>query len=39
LDLGVIEDGYYWVTGKFLKNVIGNRHFALTQLLADYDNM
>ena len=39
LDLGVIEDGYYWVTGKFLKNIIGNRHFALTQLLADYDNM
>lgn len=39
LDLGVVEDGYYWVTGKFLKNIIGNRHFALTQLLADYDNL
>lgn len=39
LDLGVIEEGYYRTTGKFLQNVIGNRHFSLTQLLADYNNM
>ena len=39
LDLGVTEDGYYRVVGRFLKDIIGNRHFALTQLLADYDNM
>lgn len=39
LDLGTIEEGYYRVTGRFLQNIIGNRHFALTQLLADYDNM
>lgn len=39
LDLGVIEEGYYRSTGRFLQNVIGNRHFALAQLLADYNNM
>lgn len=39
LDLGVTEEGYYRSTGRFLQNVIGNRHFALAQLLADYNNM
>lgn len=39
LDLGVEEEGYYRSTGKFLKNVIGQRHFAMTQLLADYNNL
>ena len=39
LDLGVEEEGYYRSTSKFLKNVIGQRHFAITQLLADYDNL
>lgn len=39
LDLGVMEEGYYRSTGRFLRNVIGNKHFALSQLLADYDNM
>lgn len=39
LDLGVEEEGYYRSTSKFLKNVIGQRHFAIAQLLADYDNL
>lgn len=39
LDLGVEEEGYYRSTGRFLKNVIGQRHFAIAQLLADYDNL
>lgn len=39
LDLGVIEEGWYRTTGKFLANIIKDRHFALTQLLADYDNL
>lgn len=39
LDLGVEEEGYYRSTSKFLKNVIGQRHFAMTQLLADYNNL
>lgn len=39
LDLGAMEEGYYRSTGKFLRNIISNRHFALSQLLADFDNM
>lgn len=39
LDLQTIEEGYYRSTGRFLKNVIANRHFAIKQLLADYNNM
>lgn len=39
LDLGVEEEGYYRSTSKFLKNVIGQRHFAMAQLLADYNNL
>ena len=39
LDLGAMEEGYYRSTGKFLSNVLKNKHFALTQLLADYNNM
>ena len=39
LDLGVVEEGWYRSTAKFLRNVIGQRHFALTQLLADYNNL
>jgi hypothetical protein len=29
LDLQTIEEGYYRSTGRFLKNVIANRHFAI----------
>lgn len=39
LDLQTIEEGYYRSTGRFLKNIIANRHFAIKQLLADYNNM
>lgn len=39
LDLHMMEEGYYRSTGRFLLNVIKNRHFALTQLLADYDQL
>ena len=39
LDLHMMEEGYYRSTGRFLANVIKNRHFALTQLLADYDQL
>ena len=39
LDLQAVEEGYYRVVGKFLRDIIGNRHFALKQLLADYNNM
>lgn len=38
LDLGVVEEGYYRIFGKFISNLFKNRH-ALPQLLADYDNM
>ena len=31
------EDGYYRSMARFLRNIIGNRHFGLTQLLADYN--
>nr|UVX60330.1 MAG: hypothetical protein [Bacteriophage sp.] len=30
LDLGAMEEGYYRSTGKFLSNVLKNKHFALT---------
>jgi hypothetical protein len=30
LDLGIEEEGYYRSTGRFLKNIIGQRHFAIT---------
>lgn len=39
LDLQTIEEGYYRSIGRFLKNIIANRHFAIKQLLADYNNM
>ena len=39
LDLHMMEEGYYRSTGRFLSNVIKNRHFALTQLLADYNQL
>ena len=39
LDLGVEENGYYRTMWKFLGGIIGNRHFAIKQLLADYDAM
>ena len=39
LDTGVEEAGYYRSMGKFLYNIVGNRHFGLTQLLADYNQL
>lgn len=39
LDTGVEEEGYYRVTASFLKGIVGNRHFALNQILADYDQL
>ena len=39
LDLETMEEGYYRSTGRFLKNVIGQKHYAISQLLADYDNL
>ena len=38
-DLGVEEEGYYRGMTRFLKNIIGQKHFALSQLLADYDKL
>lgn len=39
LDTQMEEDGYYRSVARFLKNVLGNRHFGLTQLLADYNQL
>lgn len=39
LDTGVEEEGYYRSMANFLKGIIGNRHFALKQILADYDQL
>ena len=39
LDTGVEEEGYYRSMARFLRNIVGNRHFGLTQLLADYDQL
>ena len=39
LDTQMEEDGYYRSMARFLRNVIGNRHFGLTQLLADYNQL
>ena len=39
LDLHMMEEGYYRSTGRFMINLIKNRHFALTQLLADYNQL
>lgn len=39
LDTGVEEEGYYRSMARFLRDVIGNRHFGLTQLLADYNQL
>lgn len=38
-DLGVIEDGAFRSCWRFLGNIIGKKHFTLSQLLADYDNL
>lgn len=38
-DLGVTEDGAFRSCWGFLGNVIGNKHFTISQLLADYDNL
>lgn len=39
LDTGVEEEGYYRSFARFLQNVIGNRHFSIAQLLADYNQL
>ena len=39
LDTGMEEDGYYRATASFLKGIAGNRHFALKEILADYDQL
>lgn len=39
LDMQAMEEGYYRSTSRFLKNIIGDRHFALKQMIADYNNM
>ena len=39
LDTQMEEDGYYRSMARFLRNIIGNRHFGLTQLLADYNQL
>ena len=39
LDTGVEEEGYYRTMANFLKGVVGNRHFSLKQILADYDQL
>lgn len=39
LDTQMEEDGYYRSMARFLRNVVGNRHFGLTQLLADYNQL
>lgn len=39
LDTQMEEDGYYRSMSRFLRNIIGNRHFGLTQLLADYNQL
>ena len=39
LDTGVEEEGYYRTTANFLKGVVGNKHFSLKQILADYDQL
>lgn len=38
-DMQVIEDGYYPTTYRFLSNVIGNKHYAIKQILEDYNNL
>lgn len=38
-DMQVIEDGYYPTTYRFLSNVIGNKHYAVKQILEDYNNL
>ena len=39
LDTGVEEEGYYRSMARFLRSIVGNRHFGLTQLLADYNQL
>ena len=39
LDTGVEEEGYYRTMASFLKGVVGNKHFSLKQILADYDQL
>lgn len=39
LDTQMEEDGYYRSVARFLRNIVGNRHFGLTQLLADYNQL
>lgn len=38
-DLQVVEDGYYPTAYRFLSDIIGNKHFAIKQILQDYDNL
>lgn len=38
-DLQVVEDGYYPTMYRFLSDIIGNKHFAIKQILQDYDNL
>lgn len=38
-DMQVIENGYYPTTYRFLSNVIGNKHYAVKQILEDYNNL
>ena len=38
-DMQVIEDGYYPTTYRFLSNIIGNKHYAVKQILEDYNNL
>lgn len=39
LDLGVEEEGYYRTMGKFVKGLYSNKHFALADMLKDYNNL
>ena len=39
LDTGAEEEGYYRSMANFIKGLIGNRHFALKQILADYEQL
>lgn len=39
LDLGLEEEGYYRTMGRFIKNVYGNKHFSIADILKDYDDL
>lgn len=39
LDIGMEEEGYYRGMGRFIRGIFSNKHFAVSQILEDYNNL